>query len=268
MKNAVPYYTLLALVLLIIFAWFLFGGGDYQFVGIGPLYADNVITKYEEITVASTKQNTKQITHKTNIQEVENIVPVNVVSNVVSNMEEFVCLTEKEEKLDILHDVPENYNQNEEVDLTPALPDEFHTKVINCDGGKFVSKGEQICRETMEKIYGVPFMNTRPKWLKNPNTNRNLELDCYNDKLKLAVEYNGIQHYKWCSFAKQSYHDFREQVRRDRIKVELCEQNGVYLIVVPYNVSLAQIPTYIMYHLPEIVRKRLMVENNKTILTV
>jgi hypothetical protein len=242
MKNAVPYYTLLALILLIIFAWFLFGGGNYQFVGIGPLYADNVITKYDEITVADT-QVTQQKIPKTMIQE--------------NNIEEFVCLTEKEEKLDILHDVPIQYNEEKEIDLTPTLPDEFCGETRHVDGGKFVSKGEQICRETMEKIYGVPFINTRPKWLKNPTTNRNLELDCYNDKLKLAVEYNGIQHYKWCSFAKQSYSDFREQIRRDRIKVDLCEQHGVYLIVVPYNVTLSQIPTYIMYHLPEIVRKRL-----------
>lgn len=256
MNNAIPYYTLLALILMIIFAWFLFGGGNYKFVGIGPLYADNVITKYDEITVSETHHKDIITANNTNITHKE------------ISVDDFVCLTEKEEKLDILHDVPMIYNQEEEIDLTPLLPEEFHDKLVVNDGGKFVSKGEQICRETMERIYGVPFINTRPKWLKNPNTNRNLELDCYNEKLKLAVEYNGVQHYKWCSFAKQNYTDFREQVRRDRIKVELCEQNGVYLIVVPYNVALQQIPTYIMYHLPEIVRRRLMVDNLSTPITI
>lgn len=265
MKNAVPYYTLLALILLIIFAWFLFGGGNYQFVGIGPLYADNVITKYDEITVADTTQQVTQVTQQVT-QQTQQKIHNTIIQE--SNIEEFVCLTEKEEKLDMLHDVPVQYNEEKEIDLTPTLPDEFCGETRHVDGGKFVSKGEQICRETMERIYGVPFINTRPKWLKNPTTNRNLELDCYNDKLKLAVEYNGIQHYKWCSFAKQTYSDFREQIRRDRIKVELCEQHGVYLIVVPYNVTLSQIPTYIMYHLPEIVRKRLMVDNTTTAVTV
>lgn len=239
MNNAIPYYTLLAIILMIIFLWFLFGGGNYKFIGIGPLYPDNVITRnYEEITAPSTVKDT--------------------------SIEDFICLTEKEEKeekLDILHDVPVIYNKEEEIDLTPTLPDDFKDKVCDNNNNKFVSKGEQVCRDTMERIYGVPFINTRPNWLKNPATNRNLELDCYNDKLKLAVEYNGIQHYKWCSFAKQTYTDFREQVKRDRIKIDLCEKNGVYLIVVPYNVSISLIPTYIMYHLPEIVRKRLMVDD-------
>jgi hypothetical protein len=84
-----------------------------------------------------------------------------------------------------------------------------------------------------------------------------LELDCFNEKLGIAVEYMGQQHYKWCSFAKQTYSDFREQVKRDRLKKELCEKNNVQLIVVPYNVSHNLIHTYIIYHLPEIVRQRI-----------
>lgn len=118
------------------------------------------------------------------------------------------------------------------------------------------SKGEAICCQTLEQIYGVPFDRIRPNWLKNPETGMNLELDCYNDDLRLAVEYNGIQHYVWPNFTGQSYEDFVKQVRRDRFKVDTCDANGVYLITVPYNVPHELIPRYIQWYLPEAVAAR------------
>src|SRR5690348_6310742 len=84
----------------------------------------------------------------------------------------------------------------------------------------FCSKGEKECRRVLEEIYGKSFTKVRPKWLKNPETGRNLELDCYNEELKIAVEYNGEQHYKWPNFTKQSQEDFIQQVRRDKYKKE------------------------------------------------
>ena len=112
----------------------------------------------------------------------------------------------------------------------------------------------------MERIYGVPFKTIRPDWLRNPETGAKLELDCYNDELKIAVEYNGEQHYKWPNFTNQTYEQFINQVRRDKLKTELCDRNGVYLIPVPYNVSHDKIPEFIMSHLPETIQKRLQEE--------
>src|SRR5205823_8856314 len=63
----------------------------------------------------------------------------------------------------------------------------------NASGG-FMSRGERICCQTMQRIYGVSFKSTWPSWLINPETGEGLELDCYNDELKIAVEYNGEQH--------------------------------------------------------------------------
>lgn len=56
-------------------------------------------------------------------------------------------------------------------------------------GGKW--KMERICKITLEILTGYRFESVRPDWLRNPLTGRNLELDCYNDTLKLALEYNG-----------------------------------------------------------------------------
>src|SRR5690606_25997188 len=97
--------------------------------------------------------------------------------------------------------------------------------------GRFISRGERLCCQTMERIYGVPFSSVWPDWLLNPETGETLELDCYNDELKIAVEYNGEQHYKWPNFTNQTYQQFLNQVRRDTLKLDLCDRNGVYLIV-------------------------------------
>lgn len=60
------------------------------------------------------------------------------------------------------------------------------------DTGKRSRKGEKRTREIIERITGRKFPSVRPNFLKNPKTGRNLELDMYNDSLKLAIEYNGF----------------------------------------------------------------------------
>ena len=118
------------------------------------------------------------------------------------------------------------------------------------------SKPEKICRETLEKIYKKKFSRIRPDWLRNPETNRKLELDCYNDELKLALEYNGIQHYEWPNFTRMTKEEFLAQNRRDIFKIDTCDANGIYLITVPNNVQYDLIPDYINYYLPHNVQRR------------
>jgi len=108
------------------------------------------------------------------------------------------------------------------------------------------SRGEQACRQHMESRFGVPFRKTRPDFLKNPVTGENLEIDVYNDDLKLGVEYNGQQHYQFNNHFHRSSNDrFQNQQYRDLIKKQLCEQNNIHLIVVPYWVPVEQIPSFI-----------------------
>jgi len=156
----------------------------------------------------------------------------------------------------------------DEIDQTPIIPledlrsqpklDRLNEIVIPpITDNTFVSRGEDICKRTLETIYKKPFIKSRPNFLKNPETDRNLELDCYNQELGIAVEYNGEQHYKYPNRFHKSYQEFLNQVRRDRVKVDLCDANNVYLITVPYNVPLNLIPDYINYYLPENVASRL-----------
>src|SRR4051794_27306616 len=71
------------------------------------------------------------------------------------------------------------------------------------------SKGEQICRRYLEGRFKVPFPKVRPEgWLINPRTGRALELDCFNAKMRLAVEYDGVAHRKFTRAFHKSAKDF------------------------------------------------------------
>jgi len=68
-----------------------------------------------------------------------------------------------------------------------------------------------------------------------PNFINKLEYDGYNDDLKLAFEYNGIQHYEYSPFFhSNNIKKFEKQQNNDTLKKDLSHQNGIYLIVVPY----------------------------------
>lgn len=60
---------------------------------------------------------------------------------------------------------------------------------------EYESLSERICRIFFEKIFKAKFPKTKPKWLRNSKGNL-MELDGYNEKLKIAFEYQGRQHYK------------------------------------------------------------------------
>jgi len=118
------------------------------------------------------------------------------------------------------------------------------------------SRGEAICRQTLEQIYKSPFISTRPDFLKNPRTGKNLELDGFNEDLRIAFEYNGEQHYKYPNDFHKTKDDFEDQIMRDQYKLKKCEEYEVYLITVPYDIPHKHIPKFIEYYLPEAVALR------------
>lgn len=111
---------------------------------------------------------------------------------------------------------------------------------------KNMSNGQFECQKAIEEIFGEKFQsNVRPNWLRNSETGRNLELDCYNEKLRIAIEYNGEQHYKFPNAFMKTAEDFKNQIRRDELKKELCKLNAVKLIIVPYNIPNSEIKNFI-----------------------
>ena len=88
-----------------------------------------------------------------------------------------------------------------------------------------MSKGEKKCKEFVEFITGKRFDKVRPEFLKNPVTGHPLELDLYNEELRLAIEYNGSQHYQFNAMMHNNSKDrFQNQQYRDHIKKQLCDQ--------------------------------------------
>jgi hypothetical protein len=93
-------------------------------------------------------------------------------------------------------------------------------------------RSEELTRTLMEELYGEKFPKVRPKWLGG------LELDGYNEDLKIGFEYNGIQHYQYRPhFHRNGIEDLYKQQKNDHRKYEICKERGIHLIVIPNQYS-------------------------------
>jgi len=114
---------------------------------------------------------------------------------------------------------------------------------------KRINKTENKCRSIIEKIFNRPFPSVRPNFLRNPETGKNLELDCYNENLGIAIEYNGVQHYKYSPYFHKSKKDFYSQVHRDDWKRKICKEKNIKLIEIPYWVTENNLENFILNEL-------------------
>jgi len=89
---------------------------------------------------------------------------------------------------------------------------------------------ERIARYYFECIFNAPFPKSSPKWLEKL-TGRKLHLDGYNERLGLAFEFNGIQHY-------EPVYGFKKlliQQELDSLKKWACKKKPITLIIIPYD---------------------------------
>ena len=128
---------------------------------------------------------------------------------------------------------------------SPAILETYFNPPSTPPKVKNESSGETLCRKLATEAFNVPFIKIRPDFLKNNVTGANLELDIYNESLKLAIEYNGRQHYDYVPFFHKNYEHFQTQKYRDEIKKMLCKQNGIHLIEIRYDSTPTEIATII-----------------------
>jgi hypothetical protein len=96
------------------------------------------------------------------------------------------------------------------------------------------SYGELLCKTFLELIFDKKFVSVRPEFLRNITTYK-LELDCYCEELKLALEFQGIQHFIYDKHLhKGDINEFKKQQERDIFKKQKCFENKVNLIEITY----------------------------------
>lgn len=115
---------------------------------------------------------------------------------------------------------------------------------------------ERICITFFEKLFKQKFQYQKTfPWLKGVLGNNKgrglLRLDGYSsnleinkEKIKLAVEYNGIQHYKQISLMSEK--QFLQLQDNDLIKKTETPKHGIILIIIPYTVSYDKMKDYIL----------------------
>lgn len=100
----------------------------------------------------------------------------------------------------------------------------FNTFCTKCND----NWGETLCRTVLEKAFGKPFDRSRPQDLLSPK-GIPIELDCYNEELAIALEHQGMHHFKrqpnW-----QTVEQFKRCQEHDQIKRRYCTKKGILLI--------------------------------------
>ena len=95
------------------------------------------------------------------------------------------------------------------------------------------ANGELETRKIFEKLTGKIFLKTKGIFI-----NKKLELDGYNDEIKIAFEHQGIQHYQYMPFFhRNGESDFHKQQERDQLKRDECLKLGIRLIEVHYTLD-------------------------------
>lgn len=103
------------------------------------------------------------------------------------------------------------------------------------------SKAEAEAIKVLESITNKKFPTVNPSWLKYKG--KTLELDGYNDTLKLALEFSGPLHTKWTpSF--EPYPIYFKRIVKDIKKKELCAKHNVNLIVLDISLPVVHYYAY------------------------
>lgn len=105
-------------------------------------------------------------------------------------------------------------------------------KCPKCD--KLKSNGENIICKILTK------MNIN--YLEQVSLKDSLQkFDFFLPEQNIAIEYNGKQHYQYIDFFHKNQEGFEKQLERDKNKRQYCIDNNIYLIEIPYTMSIEEI---------------------------
>ena len=95
------------------------------------------------------------------------------------------------------------------------------------------------------------FIKDIAKFLSNRGVKKLAGINAWknNEELRIALEYNGQQHYTYTPYFHKSKKNFYSQVHRDDWKRSRCRELGIRLIEVPYWVTPIDLEDYIVREL-------------------
>jgi len=92
--------------------------------------------------------------------------------------------------------------------------------------------GERMTRKFFEIIFNAKFPEERRlKWL----SDKRMQIDGYNDGLKIAFERHGIQHYRFTPVFHKILDDFKKQQNRDEYIRTMCKKEGILLFEIGWE---------------------------------
>jgi len=103
---------------------------------------------------------------------------------------------------------------------------------------KKMSRGQTALTAIMKKLLpGEEIINEY-------HIGNKMKLDVYCPRFSLAAEYHGRQHFYYTSRFFESKYDFEQAQKRDEIKAQYCQDNGIALVVFRYCDSLTEKSVY------------------------
>lgn len=131
----------------------------------------------------------------------------------------------------------EYVNYNGKLDWKCSIGHNFNQSLAKVVARKRCPKchgffGEELCRYYFESTFKSKFPKSKPNFLKIKG-GVYWELDGYNEKLGIAFEHHGEQHFKFNSRFYRSLSHFKLRKIDEKNKRKLCVKNGVKLIEIP-----------------------------------
>lgn len=149
------------------------------------------------------------------------------------------------EKAKAVHGDKYNYSKvryaNKRTKVCIICPE--HGEFWQTPGRHLMSDGCPICNESKLEIemsqllkkYNVNFeKEKRFSWLKDKG---DMRIDFYLPDYNIGIECQGVQHYRPTVFggSDDKYYLFKEQIRRDKLKKELCNKNNIKIMYFTTN---------------------------------
>jgi hypothetical protein len=140
----------------------------------------------------------------------------------------------------ILSDITNYKNSSSNITIKCKCGYKFNMNLISLRNNKFCyacndNTKEGLTKKIIEKLTGKQFLKVKPHWLINGNGNV-MEIDMYNDELKIGIEYNGSQHLN-VGYHIKTDEKLQIRIQDDKIKNDLCKSHGINLITIHHDLQ-------------------------------